>query len=86
VRASLAEHESSSAASTPLRLPAAASARFEGCSPNYPAYDGRDRALLYLGLAYRKQKKLDEAQAAFSRLREEHPQSRWVAEIPPEAS
>lgn len=87
VRTSLAEHELIVGRFYyRFGMPSAASARFEYLLANFPAYDSRDRALLYLGLAYRKQKKLDEAQAAFSRLREEHPQSRWIAEIPPEAS
>ena len=67
-------------------LPGAAANRLEYLLANFPAYAERDRALLYLGLAYQKMKKPEEASAAFSRLRAEHPQSPWIAEIPQEAS
>lgn len=85
VRSSLAEHEFV-VGRFYLRfgLPGAAVSRLEGLLAEYPDYGGRDKALLYLGLAYRKTKRLDEAQATFTRLRSEHPDSRRLTEIPKE--
>jgi len=85
VRANLAEHEFS-VGKFYLRygLPIAASKRFEGLLENYPAYTERDKALLHLVLAYRAIGRKDDAQATASRLEQEHPESRWIREIPKE--
>lgn len=66
------------------RLPPAAIGRLEKVLEDYPAYSGRDRALYYLGVAYRAAKRADDAQASFTKLREEFPESEWVAKIPRE--
>ncbi|MCM2269626.1 MAG: outer membrane protein assembly factor BamD [Thermoanaerobaculia bacterium] len=86
VRSSLAEHEFV-VGRFYLRfgLPGAAVRRLETLLADYPAYEERDKALLHLGLAYREMKRADEAQAAFSRLRSEHPASEWLGEIPKES-
>lgn len=85
VRSSLAEHEFV-VGRFYLRfgMPGAAASRLEGLLADYPAYAGRDKALLHLGLSYRKMQRKDDAQAAFSRLRAEHSGSPWIAEIPKE--
>lgn len=62
-------------------LPKAAVSRFQGLIDDYPEYGERDRAMYYLVLAYRKEKKADEAQAALSTLRQQFPQSRWTAKL-----
>jgi len=64
-------------------LPVAAAQRFESLLGTYPDYSHRDKVLYHLGLAYRKQEKPTESQAAFERLRSEFPQSPYVAELPP---
>lgn len=86
VRSSLAEHEFV-VGRFYLRfgMPGAAVGRFEALIAGYPDYAEQDKALLYLGLAYRKMQRKDEAQATFSRLRSEHPKSRWLTEIPKES-
>lgn len=66
------------------RLPPAAIGRFEKVLEDFPAYSGRDRALYYLGVAYRAAKRADDAQASFTKLREQFPESEWVAKIPKE--
>lgn len=66
------------------RLPPAAIGRLEKVIEDYPDYSGRERALYYLGLAYRAAKRADDAQATFSKLREQFPDSEWVAKIPKE--
>lgn len=83
VRSSLAEHEFV-VGRFYLRfgMPAAAASRLEALLLDYPAYAERDKALLHLGLSYRKMRMPEKAQEAFARLREEHPQSRWVEKIP----
>ena len=63
-------------------VPGAAALRIEGLLKNYPAYSGKDAALYYLGLAYRDLARPEDAQAAFARLREEHPESRFTSKIP----
>ena len=63
-------------------LPAASAARLEKLLEAYPDYGQRDKALYYLGLAYRASEKSDDAQATFSRLRAEYPQSEWTRKIP----
>lgn len=83
VRSSLAEHEFV-VGRFYLRfgLPGAAASRFERLLAEYPAYTERDKALLHLGLSYRDMKRQDDAQATFSRLRAEHPESPWIDKVP----
>lgn len=85
VRSNLAEHEFV-VGKFYLRygLPIAAVRRLEGLLEGYPEYEERDKALLHLALAYRTLGRKDEAQATVSRLKEEHPDSRWIREIPRE--
>jgi len=83
VRSNLAEHEFI-VGRFYLRfgMPAAAAARLETLLAEYPAYGERDKALLHLGLSYRKMKLDDKAAEAFARLRSDHPDSRWIEKIP----
>ena len=64
------------------RLPPAAIGRFEKLLEDYPSYQGRDRALYHLGIAYRAAKRADDAQSTFSKLREQYPDSEWAAKVP----
>jgi outer membrane protein assembly factor BamD len=64
------------------RLPPAAIGRFEKLLEDYPGYSGRDRTLYHLGVAYRAARRADDAQATFSKLREQFPDSEWTAKIP----
>jgi outer membrane protein assembly factor BamD len=66
------------------RLPPAAVGRLEKVVEDYPGYSGRERALYFLGLAYRAAKRADDAQATFSKLREQYPEGEWTAKIPKE--
>jgi outer membrane protein assembly factor BamD len=87
VRSNLAEHELVVGRFYQrFGLPGAAASRLEYLLASFPEYEKRDLALYQLGLSYRALKKPDEAQAAFSRLRAEHPDSPWIAEIPAGAS
>ncbi len=63
-------------------LPAAAVGRLERLFERFPEYGERDKALYFLGLAYKATNKADDAQATFSKLRTEYPESRWVRKIP----
>lgn len=83
VRDRLAEHEFLVGAFY-LRygLPQATIGRIEGLLETYPNFDETDRALFVLAQAYRKVKRADDAQATFSRLREEFPNSPWTEKIP----
>ena len=65
-----------------LRVLEVAALRIEGLLKDYPAYSGKDAALYFLGLAYRDLDRQEDAQAAFARLREEHPESRFTHRIP----
>jgi outer membrane protein assembly factor BamD len=60
----------------------AASQRFEFLLESYPKYPDRDKVIYYLGLAYDQMGKPEEAAKAFDRLRNEYPQSPFVAEVP----
>jgi outer membrane protein assembly factor BamD len=62
-------------------LAPAAVNRLKGLLDEYPDYGERDRAMYYLVLSYRKEKKADEAQATLSTLRQQFPQSRWTAKL-----
>jgi len=87
VRTNLAEHEFV-VGKFYLRygLIPAAIARFEGVLERFPDYAERDKALLNLGLAYRQLKTADKsaekAAEIFERLRTEHPDSKYLKEIP----
>lgn len=65
-------------------LPSAAATRLEGSLKNFPEATNQDRALYFLGEAYIKLDRSDDAQATWSRLRSEYPESRWTARIPRE--
>jgi outer membrane protein assembly factor BamD len=65
-------------------LPNAAMSRFEGLLEEYPDYGERDKALFHLALAYRRLDRGEDAQAAITRLKSEHADSRWIAELPKE--
>jgi outer membrane protein assembly factor BamD len=85
VRRNLAEHEYQ-VGRFYLRygLPKAAAKRIERLLERYPDYPEKDKALLTLGLAYRADKRADDAAATFSRLRAEHPESKLIDKIPGE--
>ncbi len=63
-------------------VPGAAATRIEGLLQSYPKYSGKDAALFYLAKAYVDLARPEDAQATFARLREEHPDSRYVGKIP----
>lgn len=85
VRDQLAEHEYQVADFyLRFRLPAATASRLENVLEVYPEYAGRDKVLYRLAVAYRELERADDAQATFSRLRTEFPESPWIAEIPAE--
>jgi len=86
VRSSLAEHEYQVGRFYyRFGLPAAAMKRLEGLLDKYPQYSGRDKTLYVLAQVYLQVDRKDDAQAAFSRLAKEFPQSPWVAKIPKES-
>ncbi|HUO87245.1 MAG TPA: outer membrane protein assembly factor BamD [Thermoanaerobaculia bacterium] len=67
------------------RYPGGAIQRFESMLEDFPDYSQRDKVLYHLGVAYqrsRNPKDAGKAAEVFARLRREHPESRWVAEIP----
>lgn len=67
------------------RYPGGAIQRFESMLEDFPDYSQRDKVLYHLGVAYQRSRNpADAGKAAevFARLRREHPDSRWVAEIP----
>jgi len=83
VRAHLAEHEYIVGRFYyRYGLPAAAAKRLEYLLETFPGYGERDKALFQLGLAYRRLGRKDDAQQTFARLRTEHPESRWIEDIP----
>lgn len=63
-------------------VPGAAATRIEGLLRDFPSYSGKDAALFYLGLAYLDLARDQDAAAAFARLREEHPESRFNRKVP----
>ena len=63
-------------------LTPAAIARLEGLLEKYPDYDEQAKALYTLGLAYRSAKRADDAQATFSKLRDDFPESEYTRKIP----
>lgn len=62
-------------------VPGAAATRIEGLLKNYPNYSGKDAALFYLGRAYTDLARPEDAAATYARLREEHPDSRYLRKI-----
>jgi outer membrane protein assembly factor BamD len=64
--------------------PSATVTRIEGMLKNFPDYTQKDKALFHLAQAYEKLARDDDAQATWSRLRTEYPQSEWTAKIPEE--
>lgn len=60
----------------------AAASRFEYLLERYPEYPEIDRVLFYLGRARLQNQEPTEARDVFRRLREEYPDSPWIAEIP----
>jgi outer membrane protein assembly factor BamD len=89
VRDNLAEHEFV-IGHFYLRMRAAPSAvhRLEDLLEEYPDYSHRDKALYYLGLAYSRSPLPDhegKAKEVFDRLREQFPDSPYLAEIPKES-
>jgi outer membrane protein assembly factor BamD len=62
--------------------PVAAINRFEYLIQTYPKYAGLDRVMYYMGRAYQRIRKPEEAKKAFDRLRTEFPNSKLVKEIP----
>jgi len=63
-------------------LTPAAISRLEGLLEDFPDYDEKAKALYNLALAYRNAKRADDAQATFSKLRTEYPESEFVKKIP----
>lgn len=62
----------------------AAVARLAGLVERFPEYSARDRAIWALGMSHAAAKQADDAQATFSKLRAEFPQSRWLKKVPKE--
>lgn len=60
----------------------AAVQRFEFLLESFPQYPNKDKVIYHLGLAYEQMGRTDDAAKAFDRLRAEHPQSPFLAEIP----
>jgi outer membrane protein assembly factor BamD len=65
-------------------LPGAAIARITTLLERYPDYGERDKALWALGMSYTAAKKADDAQATFTKLRDEFPHSPWLEKVPKE--
>jgi len=67
------------------RQPAGAILRFESLLAEFPDYGERDKVLYHLGIAYSRSRVAEDrakAREVFQRLRAEHPDSRWIAQIP----
>lgn len=56
--------------------------RFETLLSEYPQYPDRDKVIYHLGLAHEMMGNLEDAEKTYERLRAEHPQSPFLAEIP----
>ena len=67
-------------------VPAAAATRLEGIFKNFPDYTQKDKALFHLARAYQDLDRADDAQATWTRLRTDFPDSPWTAKIPREQS
>jgi outer membrane protein assembly factor BamD len=67
------------------RYPYGAIQRFESLLEEFPGYEGTDKVLYHLGIAYRRSRIPEDRQKAidtFQRLAREYPESRWTAKIP----
>lgn len=53
--------------------------RLSSLLEQYPAFPGSDEALYLLGQSYRREESIEKAQAAFARLVNEHPKSRYAS-------
>jgi len=86
VRDRLAEHEYLVGAFY-LRygLPQATIGRIEGLLASFPSFAETDKALFTLAQAYHRVDRADDAQATYSRLRDEFPGSPWTEKIPERA-
>lgn len=62
-----------------MRNPFGATQRLEELLENFPEYPERDKVLYYLAQAYRMTKKEEEADNTIERLREEYPDSQYLA-------
>jgi outer membrane protein assembly factor BamD len=65
-------------------LPAAAVTRLEEMLKEYPDFTEKDKALFHLARAYDEVGRSDDAQATWSRLKTEYPESDWTGKIPRE--
>ena len=65
-------------------IPAAAATRLEEMLKEYPDYTHKDKALFHLARAYESLDRSDDAQATWSRLKTDYPESAWTAKIPSE--
>lgn len=63
-------------------LPAATAGRLEYLLEHYPEYQNMDKVYYYLGMAQRRRGQEEEAEEWFARLRQQYPESGYVAEIP----
>lgn len=63
-------------------IPVASVRRFEFLLETYPEYSEKDKALFYLGEAYRAARRFEDSKAAFTRLRRQFPDSPYLAEVP----
>ncbi len=54
--------------------------RLEYVQEEYPAFSQMDAVLFYLGKAYRRCKREEDSQAAFDELRDQYPESEYLAE------
>jgi len=83
VRDNLAEHEFMVGEFyLDYRIPRAAVSRFEYLLENFPDYSAKDKALYYLGRAYAAFGKPEEAAETYQRLRQQFPESPFIAELP----
>lgn len=63
-------------------VPVASVGRFEYLLENFPDYGEKDKALFYLGEAYRAARRYEDSKAAFTRLRRQFPDSPYLEEVP----
>ena len=65
-----------------MRLPHAAIRRFENLMELYPQYSEMDKVLFYLGRAYQRLDDMESADSAWTRLRDEYPDSPLARKAP----
>jgi outer membrane protein assembly factor BamD len=65
-------------------VPGAAAKRFEGLLRDYPGATEKDKVLFHLARAYEELDRDDDAQATWTQLRNDFPESPWTAKIPAE--